>query len=83
MLYFYYIFNYSFEHSYDKLLQIERKLVAEGSKPIRQCLRSNVSEDVLKHNFYTNKFDTTGRRFVDYTNGLMGIILYWFLSVTS
>lgn len=56
----YVVFVCSFEHSYDKLLKIERKLDAESSKPIILCMKANVSEDVLKHNYYTNKFDATG-----------------------
>ena len=56
----------SFERSYDKLKQVERKLGGSGSAPILQCLRSGVSEEILKHNFFSDKMDTTGKIYTSY-----------------
>ncbi len=45
---------------------MERTLIAGSSKPILECMQSQgrgVGE-LLKHNFYTNKFDTTGWRII-------------------
>lgn len=50
----------SFERTYEKLLAVERKLKAETSEPIFSCMKFTGGEHILKHNFYTNKFDTTG-----------------------
>lgn len=35
-------------------------MLAESSKPIFSCMAYTGGDHILKHNFYTNKFDTTG-----------------------
>lgn len=52
---------HSFERSYGKLKSVERTLVAGTSKEILGCMRLQVQggAELLKHNFYTNKFDAT------------------------
>ena len=49
---------YSFERSYNSLKQIERSVQATKSKEIRECMALN-DDTLTKHNFFTNKFDTT------------------------
>jgi hypothetical protein len=55
--------SYSFERAYDKLLSVERTLIAEGSKPILDCMKDNIDEKFSKHKYFTNKFDATGKHF--------------------
>lgn len=52
---------HSFERSYQRLLEVERTNEANKAKMIQDCIRSGDKPEILKHNFYTNKFDTTGR----------------------
>ena len=52
---------HSFERSYDKLMSVERTFEAEGAKKILDCIRSDKGNVLLEHNYYNNKFDTTGR----------------------
>lgn len=49
---------YSFERAYERLLSIERSLEARQSRPILECLRLG-DDKITKHNYYTNKFDST------------------------
>jgi len=49
---------YSFERAYDRLKSIERTLIAESSKPILECMQAP-DQSICKHNFYTDKFDST------------------------
>jgi hypothetical protein len=51
----------SFERSYDKLLSVERTFEARSAKKILDCIRSDQNNELLQHNFYTNKFDSTGK----------------------
>jgi len=51
--------SYCFERTYDKLLSMERTMNAESSKPIFSCMEFKGGDHILKHNFYTNKFDST------------------------
>jgi hypothetical protein len=51
---------HSFERSYQRLLEVERTNEANKAKMIQDCIRSGDKPEILKHNFYTNKFDTTG-----------------------
>ena len=60
ILSFYIVFVNSFERTYEKLLAAERRLKAETSEPIFSCMKFTGGEHILKHNFYTNKFDTSG-----------------------
>lgn len=48
----------SFERAYDRLKTIERTLIAESSKPILECMQAP-DQELCKHNFYTDKFDST------------------------
>jgi hypothetical protein len=57
-------FACSFERSYDKLMSVERTLEAEGSKKILDCVRADRQNPLLVHNYYSNKFDTTGNAIV-------------------
>jgi hypothetical protein len=51
---------YSFERAYDRLKSIERTLIAESSKPILECMQvPEAMSNLVKHNYYTNKFDAT------------------------
>lgn len=50
---------YSFERAYERLKSIERTLKAESSKPIVECMLA-ADQSLTRHNYYTNKFDTTG-----------------------
>lgn len=52
--------QHSFERSYQRLLEVERTNEANKAKMIQDCIRSGDKPEILKHNFYTNKFDTTG-----------------------
>lgn len=56
---------YSFERAYDKLLEKERSLIAESSEPILSCMRYSGGDHILKHNFYTDKFDATAYNDID------------------
>lgn len=58
---------HSFERSYEKLLEKERSLIAESSKPIYECMtiEGTRGEPLLAHNFYTNKFDATAYNDID------------------
>lgn len=51
--------SYSFERSYERLMSIERTMIAESSKPVFSCMEFTGGDHILKHNYYTNKFDTT------------------------
>lgn len=51
---------HSFERTYDKLMSVERTLEAGGGKKILDCMRSDQGSALLKHNYYNDKFDTTG-----------------------
>jgi hypothetical protein len=51
--------SYSFERSYDKLMSVERTFEAVGAKKILDCIRSDQDNDLIKHNYYCNKFDST------------------------
>lgn len=53
--------SFNFERAYEQLSSVERTLTAGSSKPILDCMQSQGRgvADLLKHNFYTNKFDTT------------------------
>jgi len=51
--------SYSFERSYQRLLEVERTNEANKAKMIQECIQSGEKPEILKHNFYTNKFDTT------------------------
>ena len=48
----------SFERSYEVLKQTERTLNATSAKTINECMRAP-NDTLTRHNFFTNKFDTT------------------------
>jgi hypothetical protein len=45
-------------------MSVERTLEAEGSKKILDCVRADRQNPLLVHNYYSNKFDTTGNAIV-------------------
>lgn len=55
------LYCYSFERTYDKLMSIERTIEAVGAKKILDCLRADQGNELLKYNYYSNKFDSTGK----------------------
>jgi hypothetical protein len=58
------IFMCRFERSYEILKQMERTLNATSAKTINSCMQ--LPDDTLtRHNFYTNKFDTTAWNDID------------------
>lgn len=52
--------SYSFEHTYGKLLSVERTLKAESGKPLLDCIRNDNDPDFQRHKYYQNKMDSTG-----------------------
>lgn len=42
-------------------MSIERTIEAVGAKKILDCLRADQGNELLKHNYYSNKFDSTGK----------------------
>lgn len=48
-----------FEHTFGKLMSMERTLKAESSKPLLDCIRNDDDPDFQKHKYYVDKFDTT------------------------
>lgn len=56
---------YSFERAYANLQERERTLIAESSEPILSCMRYSGGDHILKHNFYTDKFDATAYNDID------------------
>ena len=53
--------SYSFERSYEKLMSVERTLIAESSQPILNCIRNDDDPKFQKYKYFTNKFDSTGK----------------------
>lgn len=43
------------------MLSVERTFEAQGARKILDCLRSDKDNVLLKHNYYNDKFDTTGK----------------------
>lgn len=52
--------NYNFERTYNRLKSTERTLTASRSKKIIECM-ALPDDSLTKYNYYTNKFDTTGK----------------------
>ena len=53
--------SYSFERAYGKLMQVERTLNAESSKPMIACM-SDVDDPLFNATkYYCDKFDTSGK----------------------
>lgn len=53
--------SHSFERSYEKLLSVERTLIAESSKPIKECMIDGSEQTFKPYKYYTDKFDATGK----------------------
>lgn len=49
-----------FEHTFGKLMSMERTLKAESSKPLLDCIRNDNDPAFQKHKYYVDKFDATG-----------------------
>ena len=52
------LFVYRIDEAYLKMKTVQRQLKVSGSWPIKQCLTLK-DDTLIKHNFYTNKFDQT------------------------
>ena len=52
---------FSVSAAYEKMRAMQHTLKVASSWPIKECM-SLVDDTLIKHNFYTDKYDQTGKR---------------------